>query len=179
MPTTSGFQHLGGDREPSALQLAAVVDAHYSNNVDIIGMGENDGGVAFAGLGEPTLRLGVMLETVRLVKERRHGVKFRLISNGLVDEDPVAVAEALHAGGVRSASIALMTANPQQYAELMRPLNPALSHSTVCNFIVALSEAGVETEATVVKSPGVNVRDAKHLAEALGAVNFREREFFC
>ena len=175
MPPESGFQPLG-EYEPDAEELAAIVDRHYAEAVDITGLGENDNGVAFAGLGEPTLRLDTLLATVQAVRERRHGVPFRVITNGLVP-DPVSTAEALYSAGVKRASVSLMTSNPKQYKELMRPSGD-LGHRDVLNFIVALCEAGVQTECTAVKSPGVNVRAAKELAEALGAVGFRERLFF-
>ena len=63
MPATSGFRPLGDNPEPSPEDLARIVDEHYSSNVDIVGMGENDAGVTFAGLGEPTLRLDALLDT--------------------------------------------------------------------------------------------------------------------
>jgi MoaA/NifB/PqqE/SkfB family radical SAM enzyme len=38
----------------------------------------------FAGLGDPLLRLGVVEETAKLIKAKRHGVRLRLTTNGLV-----------------------------------------------------------------------------------------------
>jgi len=115
---------------------------------------------------------------VRLVRERRHGVPFRVVTNGLLKPE---VAGRLKAGGVGAVSVALMTQNPVQYAGLMLKLSggeSVMGHADVCQFVAACSEAGLETECTVVKSPGVRVRDAKELSEALGAVRFRAREYF-
>ena len=42
MPEDAAFQPLNG-LEPSADQLAAVVDLYYSKHEGIVGMGENDG----------------------------------------------------------------------------------------------------------------------------------------
>ena len=50
MPPASGFQPLppGDEHEPTAAELAAVVDACY-DEMDIVGMGENDPGVVGPG----------------------------------------------------------------------------------------------------------------------------------
>ena len=74
--------------------------------------------------------------------------------------------------------MALATADPRQYEELMQPHADSGGHATVCGFIVNLVEAGVEVECTAVKKPGVDVTAARRLAEALGAVEFRAREYF-
>jgi len=111
---------------------------------------------------------------VRLVQESRHGVPFRVLTNGLLAPE---AAARLAEGGVGRASVALMSANPAQYASLMRPLG-GRGHVDVCQFVVALAEAGVEVECTAVKAPGVNVRDVQLLSEALGATTFRARDYF-
>jgi hypothetical protein len=74
MSRESNFSPLGeGAAEPSATELAAVVDRAY-DGADIIGMGENDPGVTFAGLGEPLLRVETLVETVATVRERRRAL---------------------------------------------------------------------------------------------------------
>ena len=91
MPPSSGFALLS-DPEPDANELAAIVDATYER-AEIVGMGENDPGVVFAGAGEPLLRLDVVVDTMAMVRESRHGVPFRIHSNGL-HEPGVAAALA-------------------------------------------------------------------------------------
>lgn len=172
MPESSGFAPLAA--EPTAKECASIINEHYNSHVNILGMGENDAGVAFAGLGEPLLRLPVLLETVTAVKESRHGIPFRVVTNGLFPTD---VAAQLKDGGIDQVSVALMCNTPHQYEKIMRP-PLGLGHQDVCNFVVALSEAGVDVECTMVKIPGVNVGETKKLAEALGALRFRAREFF-
>ena len=76
MPPSSGFALLS-DPEPDASELAAIVDATYER-AEIVGMGENDPGVVFAGAGEPLLRLDVVVDTIAMVRESRHGVPFRV-----------------------------------------------------------------------------------------------------
>ena len=67
-------------------------------------------------------------------------------------------------------TVALATADPRQYEELMRPAPGSGGHAAVCGFIVHLVEAGVEVECTVgavqvestgliaLKAPGFNSR---------------------
>ena len=85
------------------------------------------------------------------------------------------VLGALADAGISKATVALATADPGQYTELMRPEGG--DHSTVCGFIASLAEAGVEVEATAVERPGVDVAAARKLAEALGASGFRTRTY--
>ena len=170
MPPSSGFALLS-DPEPDANELAAIVDATYER-AEIVGMGENDPGVVFAGAGEPLLRLDVVVDTMAMVRESRHGVPFRIHSNGLHEPG---VAAALASAGVDRVTVALATADPNQYETLMRPERGAGGHAAVCGFIAALADAGVEVEAVAVAAPGVAVADARKLAEALGAAAFRTR----
>ena len=170
MPPSSGFALLS-DPEPDASELAAIVDATYER-AEIVGMGENDPGVVFAGAGEPLLRLDVVVDTIAMVRESRHGVPFRVHSNGLHEPR---VAKALARADVDRVTVALATADPNQYETLMRPEPGAGGHAAVCGFIAALADAGVEVEAVAVAAPGVAVADARKLAEALGAAAFRTR----
>ena len=80
MSRESNFSPLGGKgaAEPSATELAAVVDRAY-DGLDIVGMGENDPGVTFAGLGEPLLRMETIVETIATVSERRFVASLRFV----------------------------------------------------------------------------------------------------
>jgi hypothetical protein len=110
MPPSSGFALLS-DPEPDASELAAIVDATYER-AEIVGMGENDPGVVFAGAGEPLLRLDVVVDTIAMVRESRHGVPFRVHSNGLHEPD---VAKTLANAKVDRVTVALATADPKQF----------------------------------------------------------------
>ena len=177
MPDSSGFLLLPDDApEPTSDELAAVVDACYAD-MDIVGMGENDPGVVFAGAGEPLLRPDVLVDTVRKVRAdfSRHGVPFRVHTNGL---HPPSVVAALADAAVDRVTVALATADPRQYEALMRPHPNAGGHADVCGFVAECVEAGVPVECVVVEAPGVDVAAARKLAIALGAVEFRTREYF-
>ena len=191
MPIESGFVRLpeGVQHEPTPAELAAVVEACYDVREDIVGMGENDPGVVFGGAGEPLLRLDALRETVDEVRTRRHGVPFRVSTNGLF---PASTAAALAELDV-AVTVALQTADPAQYDALMRPApdvaegsvpppwsdgNVGARHAAVCAFVVSCVEAGVRVECTAVAAPGVDLTATRRLAEALGAVAFRTREYF-
>ena len=64
LPADCGFERLDPDAEPSAAELAAVVDEVYAASTasSAGAMGESDAGVTFAGDGEPlTLTLTLTL----------------------------------------------------------------------------------------------------------------------
>ncbi|CBN79125.1 conserved unknown protein [Ectocarpus siliculosus] len=77
-----------------------------------------------------------------------------------------------------SVSVALNTADPEQYQELMNPSPDGLleeegggpgAHSYVCDLVKECASRGVATECTVVDRHGVDLRRARELAEAMGA----------
>jgi TatD family-associated radical SAM protein len=183
MPPQTGFQPLDeGAPEPTADELAAVVDAAYSSEEarQIIGTGENDAGVVFAGLGEPLLRIGTLSEVVHTVRQRRHGVPWRINTNGLFG---VEVAEQLAEFAVDSdgrhpfvVSVMLAAHTPPLYSKLMKPQD-GKKFQDVCSFVLALTERGVTVEATAVDAPGVDVRALRQVALGLGATELRVRSF--
>jgi hypothetical protein len=121
--------------------------------------------VVFAGAGEPLLALQVLLDTLRLAHSAPGVLPFvpRVTTNGLfvcarvVDiaaclhadasalfitlPQPPAVARQLRDAGVTRATVALASAEPRQYAALMRP-QAGLGLDDVCAFVRALVEAG-------------------------------------
>ena len=145
----------------AAEQLTAIVNANYDSEEfrDIIGTGENDPGVCFAGYGEPLLRLDTLRETVRLVRETRHGIPWRINTNGLHSVDVAKqVAEfAVDRDGRHPFVVSVMLAahTPPAYAKQMQPVGDK-GFNDVCNFVMALSEAGVTVEATAVAAPGAS-----------------------
>eukprot|EP00903_Cladosiphon_okamuranus_P006408 g6272.t1 len=81
-----------------------------------------------------------------------------------------------------SVSVALNTADPLQYDELMKPLAHGVprtqpAHSLVCDLVTECVAQGLPTECTVVDRNGVDVARAQELATALGA-SCRVRPYF-
>jgi molybdenum cofactor biosynthesis enzyme MoaA len=144
-----------------------------------------------AGEGEPTLRLTELLELVRAFKtiDGNEETTIRLTTNGLVnvnddidndndndnDNGIARVAESLHQAGVSHISVALMTANADQYnTELMQPVvvvgrkkSNTSGHDTVCQFIREALRAGLQVETTAVDRPDVDKEATEALSREL------------
>jgi len=167
----------GGSIEPNAEEVHLAVENAYETDErkKISGMGEDDEGVAFAGIvGEPLLALDVLLESAALIKETRHGVPLSLVTNGLVpDRDNEGTARKLGEVGIGAASVFLPTTDPKTYAAIMRPEDEQLNFGSVCDFISQLAAAGIEVECTAIQKPGVDLPSIRALAYALGAQNFK------
>lgn len=164
--------------------------------------------IVFAGEGEPTLRFPWLIQMAR--EMTAYGLPLRLVTNGLlvlpnnndcdnVNYNPDAVlqhcvhaAEQLKENGVSSVSVALMTAIPEQYQDLMQPMlvsspikdnagdAPTMTaHGRVCRFIESAVKVGLDVETTGVDRPEVNKLQAEDLATKLGVRNpFRWRPYF-
>lgn len=180
-----------GTPEPSADELARLVDEFYAAGGagdDLGSMGELDGGVVFQGMGDPLMATGVVLDTVRLVSEKRNGLTFRLNTLGLCDESDIdlllksEVVERVDMGDRRRetriscVSVFLPAASHAKYDELLAPTD-GRGFRDVCGFISRLSEAGVNVECTAVARLDVSVPEIERLALGLGARSFRTRSW--
>ena len=159
-------------------------------------MGENDTGAAFAGYGEPLLRLQAVTEAATLIRERRHGVPLRVVTTGLGDVGDVSdVASQLAGAGISAATVNLLAATPDAFERRVSALSEtyrellgddakdalpvrAGAFGAVCTLVEALSEKGIEVEVAMVSgAPDSDVSAGKALAESLGAVSFRARSY--
>jgi len=94
------------------------------------------------------------------------------------------VAKRLSDAGLSSVSVALATADPEQYTALMRPeklrhspvFSLTLGHAEVVGFIEACVAVGLKVECTAVAAPDVDLQAAETLATELGA-SFRSRSW--
>lgn len=170
--------------------------------------------VVIAGEGEPTLRLGALLSVVRGLRSRPDicPPSIRVTTNGLCGfpasansvhnqggeiacstSTPTSVACRMREAGVTGVSVALMTARPERYVELMRPfLLPSFStaggggvnvedsaHGVVLDFVRDAIDQGLDVEVTGVDLPGLDKAEAEALAAELGVVTpFRWRPYF-
>jgi pyruvate-formate lyase-activating enzyme len=188
MPPDSGFrpgEANNSGAEPTAEELAAVVlrmaDAQETSGEN------NEGGasVCFAGLGEPLLRQATILETVHRVQSSlagggRPGVSFRVNTNGLFDSS---VASALADAGIQKATVALASADEDQFNLLMRPIRMPDEQQPrglrdVLAFISRLRKCNIAVEVGIVAHPIVDVDAARRLAQSVGANDVRVRTYF-
>jgi len=173
MPFGSNFSLLKeNEPEPSSCELSDIVNEVYSE-LEVVGMGESDAGVTFAGGGDPLLKLDVLLDTIAEVKQRRHGIRFGVNTSGLFD---ASVPALLRQGGVKDVSVSLNASNPNSYSKLMNPTN-GKNFQDVCSFIIASAEAGLSVTCTAVETPGTNLKEIRDLALALGSTEFKSRSF--
>lgn len=129
--------------------------------------------VVFTGLGEPTLRLDVILTLIEWLGTRR--LPTRLDTNGhaaLLHPGRDVVAE-LAAAGLRAVSVSLNAHDEVTYDLLCSPTFTR-AYRAVLRFIRECVDAGLDVTATVVDVPEVDLHAAAAVAADLGAA-FRVR----
>lgn len=122
----------------------------------------------FCGLGEPTMRLDVLLEVARYLKTR--GVHVRLNTNGqgsvFSGED---IAPKLR-GLVDTVSISLNAPNAAQYDRLCQSVYGEEAYTHVLDFAKSCVAQGIETILSVVDLIGEDeIEQCRRIAEGLGA----------
>ncbi|MBE0429373.1 MAG: radical SAM protein [Thermoleophilia bacterium] len=129
--------------------------------------------VVFVGLGEPSVRLDLVLEVVRWCRPRR--IRTRLVTNGhgqLINPEREVVRE-LALAGLNAVSISLVAHNPEVYNQVCRPLF-SNGFSEAVRFAQECVSSGIETELTFIDLPEVDIEDCRNIAERTGA-RFRLR----
>ena len=132
--------------------------------------------IVFCGYGEPAIRLKVLTEVGRRLKEK--GAKWiRLNTNGhgnLIHKRPIA---ADLKGVVDEVSVSLNTPNAQQYVEICRPVYGLETYDSIKEFIRGCRDAGLKVVATVVAMPGVDVEACRKVAAEELKVGYRVRTY--
>ena len=132
--------------------------------------------VVFCGFGEPLERLDLVLEVTRWVK-KNFWKAVRVDTNGqgyLLNKGRDVVRE-LKMAGVDKVSVSLNAHDEATYNEICKPVFED-AYENVLEFIKRAKEEGLETEATAVTIPEVDLTKARELAERIG-VNFSVREY--
>lgn len=130
--------------------------------------------VVFCGFGEPTIRLDIIKEVARYVKE--NGGKTRLNTNGhgnFINKRNI-LPELK--GLIDSISISLNSADPEQYAKLMK-VDKSLFYEMV-DFTKEAKKYIDDVIVTIVDLREVDEQKARKFAEKELGVRFRERELF-
>lgn len=157
--------YLAPENEPTAREVIECIRAQEDEPSEVV----------FTGLGEPTVRLDEVLEVVRWLSGR--GIASRLDTNGhaqLLHPGRNVVAE-LAAAGLDRVSVSLNAPDAEAYERLCRPQHAA-AFAAVTSFIRESVRASLDTTATMVGIPGLEVDAVADLARELGA-RFRVRSY--
>lgn len=134
--------------------------------------------VTFCGYGEPMLKLDILKEVAKYIKEQHPEVKLRINTNGHANfVYKRNVCDELK-GLIDTVSVSLNGANSDEYNELSRPSFDG-AYEEVKKFIKSSSNAGIKTVATIVegyKGRHLDIDACKKIAEELGAT-LRVREW--
>jgi len=149
------------DREPTAQEL-----------LEAIGDPTRYDEVVFCGYGEPTVRLDVLLEVGRAVREA--GGRVRVDTNGhasLIWNRNVAPELAEAADAV---SVSLNAESAEVYERICKPRFGPGTYDHVKAFIRECVKAGLDVTASVVDVPDIDIEASRKVATELGA-RFRVR----
>ncbi|MDR0933769.1 MAG: TatD family nuclease-associated radical SAM protein [Burkholderiaceae bacterium] len=128
--------------------------------------------IVFCGMGEATMRLDVLLETARRLREK--GARLRLNTSGvanIVHGRDVAPDLARY---IRSISVSLNAQNEEIYNRHCRPGLPG-TYDSMLEFIKSARDAGADVTVTAIDGlPGVDIAACEAIAGELG-VKFRRR----
>ena len=143
-------------------------------------MKTNETEIVFCGYGEPTLKLDVLKDVAKFIKENYEGMKVRLNTNGhanFVHKRNI-VPELI--GLVDGISISLNASTEQLYTELTQPnLVCEKPLAEVEDFIKKSVGSGIKTVASVVdgyKNHDIDLAACEKITKDLGA-EFRVREW--
>ena len=155
------------ERPPGADEVWSQVE-----RVGLVGRSE----VVFTGLGEPTRRLGVLLDLTSRLKAA--GVRrVRVDTDGLASlREGRDVVPELVAAGVGAVSVSLNAADSVTYARICPNRFGERAYAACREFIRSCVGSGLEVAASCVALPGLREEDCRSAAEALGA-SFRWRPY--
>jgi TatD family-associated radical SAM protein len=148
-------------REPSAQQLiAAAGDPRHHREV------------VFCGLGEPTLRLPIVLAVAGRL--RADGARIRLNTDGLASLTHGSDVTPELAGRIDALSVSLNAQNPEVYNRHCRPKIPG-AYAAMLDFVRRARRFVPDITVTAIDGlPGVDIAACAEIADRLG-VNFRRR----
>ncbi len=128
----------------------------------------------FCGFGEPTCRMEAVIEVAEYLKRR--GMRVRLDTNGLGNLINQSDIVPDLPGRIDCVSVSLNTPDPETYQQLCRSSFGSEAWHAVTLFIQKCLAAGLDTRASVVEIPGLDIEKCKELARKLG-VPLRRRVY--
>ena len=134
--------------------------------------------IIFCGYGEPMLKLDILKEVARYIKEKYPQTKIRVNTNGHANYVYKRNVVPELKGLIDEFSVSLNGENSKEYDELSQPVFDN-AYEEVKNFIKACSDEGIDVVASVVegyKGRHINLEKCEKIASDLGA-KFRVREW--
>lgn len=122
--------------------------------------------IVFTGLGEPTIRLDLVLAVTSWLKSRN--IRVRLDTNGqaaLINPGRDVISE-LKSAGIDSISVSLNAESEEKYNKLCRPIHKN-AYGAVLDFVRQARKAGISTRVTVVNVPEIDLEKCEKLAGEL------------
>jgi GTP 3',8-cyclase len=153
------------DHEPDVEEITRAIELELAE--------EPAEEIVFCGLGEPTLRLDVVLAVTEWAHVRR--LRTRLDTNGLgqLANPDVDVVPALAAAGLDAVSVSLNAADPESYDALCLPIYSKAFRAVVA-FARGCVAAGIDTRLSALHGVGADLEACAALAAQMGA-RFRVR----
>lgn len=130
--------------------------------------------IVFCGFGEPTIRMDIIKEVSKYVKENGGRTRLNTDGHGNYINKRNILPEL--AGLIDSLSVSLNTADPDQYAQLMQ-IDKSMFYEMV-NFTKEAKKYIPEIVVTIVDLKEVDAEEARKFAEEELGVKFRAREYF-
>lgn len=129
--------------------------------------------VVFVGLGEPTMRLDIVLKVSEWLRLRRIPSRLDTNGHGQLLYPGRDVARELAQAGLGAVSVSLVAHNSEVYNQLCRPIFTK-AFRAVLRFAEDCIKEGIRTELTVIDLPEVDIEACRSIAERIGA-SFRVR----
>lgn len=134
--------------------------------------------VIFCGYGEPLLKLEVLKEVAKYIKQNSPNTKIRINTNGHANYVYKRNIIPELKGLIDKISVSLNASTSEEYDELSQPKFEN-AYEEVKKFIKCCTESGIQTDASIVdgyKGRRLNIEKCKQIANELGA-NLRVREW--
>lgn len=160
----NGF-YLKLQKEPTATEIIEVLRKVLPR--------KNWDEIVFCGFGEPLERLDLVLEVTKWIKKKgQTPVRVNTNGQGYLLNKGRDVVNELNYAGVDKVNVSLNAQDKQTYNRICKPVFDD-AYESVLRFIEKAKKV-METEATAVSVPEVEMKKVKELAEKMG-VKFRVR----
>lgn len=134
--------------------------------------------IVFCGYGEPLLKLEILKEVAKYIKDNYPSTRTRINTNGHANYVYKRNVVPELVGLIDEISVSLNGSTSEEYDELSQPKFSG-AYEEVKKFIKACSESGIKTDASIVdgyKGRRLDIKKCEDIAEKLGA-KLRVREW--